>query len=255
MRHDTIDRSIENQNEINTQEYQLLHQKAIIEALIFSSPEPISPKEIAEAAGLASGSIDKIVDELNADYSGSGRSFRIEEIGNGYKMFTLPDYHSYICRAGNKEKKLSLSNAALETLAIIAYKQPVTKIEIERIRGVDCDGVLRNLMARELVRIDGRAVSPGKPLLYTTSEFFLEFFGLSSIDNLPPLPSAEEPIEKLPSLKLIRPAEVSSESDEILLENVDELYGSVDSELSTGADIEDEALQIAGTAEQTEFKE
>jgi segregation and condensation protein B len=223
--------------------------------LIFSAPEPIKANEIADASGLTAGSIDKVVDELNDDYTRSGRSFRIEEIGGGYRMFTLSDYYPYITKAGNKEKKLTLSNAALETLAIIAYKQPATKAEIERIRGVDCDGVLRNLMARELVRIDGRAVTPGKALLYTTSEYFLEFFGLSSIDDLPPLPSAEEPTEKLPSLKLIRPAEVGFEEDEEAFNNSDEIYGSVDSELSTGADVEDEELQIVGGAEQIDYKE
>lgn len=202
---------------IADQDFELAHQKGIIEALIFVAYEPIEPADLAKAANLAEKSVEKIVDELNNDYAASGRSFRIEEIGGGYRMFTLPEYHHYISRTIHKEKRLSLSQAALEALAVVAYKQPVTRMELERIRGVDCDGVLRNLTARGLIRIDGRSSAPGKPMLYSTTEYFLEFFGLSSIDDLPPLPPIDQLKDSLPKLKLVRKGE-SELSDEIQLD-------------------------------------
>lgn len=105
------------------------------------------------------------------------------------------------------ERTQRLSQAALESLAVIAYKQPVTRAEIERIRGVDCGGVLKNLMSKSLIIIDGRSTAPGNPILYRTSEYFLEFFGLPSLDQLPQLCEVEEHTESLPKLKLVKPGE------------------------------------------------
>ncbi|NLI14870.1 MAG: SMC-Scp complex subunit ScpB [candidate division Zixibacteria bacterium] len=212
-----INNITKNQDMIAGQTFELTHQKGIVEALIFAAYEPITSENLAKTTNLSMESIAEIINELNNDYAAGGRSFRIEEIGGGYRMFTLPEYHHYINRAIHKEKRLSLSQASLETLAIVAYKQPVTKLELERIRGVDCDGVLRNLIARGLIRIDGRSVAPGKPMLYSTTEYFLEFFGLSSIDDLPPLPSLEQFKENLPKLKLIRKGERDS-GDELQLD-------------------------------------
>jgi len=174
------------------------------------------------------------VAELNDDYSVSGRSFRIENVGGGFRMFTLPEYHQYIARANSQERRLSLTQASLETLAIICYKQPATKAEIEKIRGVDCDGVLRNLLARGLVRIDGRSSAPGKPLLYATTEYFLEFFGLGSIDELPPLPPLEQLKEKLPSLRLIRKGEYA--------ENAEALAANASAEQAKSSDDDPDSL-------------
>jgi segregation and condensation protein B len=209
-----IDTLAKNQEMVASGEFELAHQKGIVEALIFAAYEPIELAQLSETANLTEKSVEKVIAELNGDYSATGRSFRIEALGGGYRMFTLPEYHHFIVRAIHKEKKLSLSQASLEALAIVAYKQPATKVEIERIRGVDCDGVLRNLSARSLIRIDGRSNAPGKPLLYCTTEYFLEFFGLSSIDDLPPLPPIEQLKESLPKLKLIRKGEeVPEDSD------------------------------------------
>jgi len=209
----TIDTNAKNQEMIAAQGFELAHQKGIVEALIFAAYEPIQIGQLAETANLTESSIEKLIDELNDDYATTGRSFRIENVGGGFKMFTLPEYHHFINRANHREKRLSLTRASLETLAIVGYKQPVTKAEIERIRGVDCDGVLRNLTARGLIRIDGRSSAPGKPLLYSTAEYFLEFFGLSSIDDLPPLPPLEQLKESLPKLKLTKRGEGEQESD------------------------------------------
>jgi segregation and condensation protein B len=238
---------------IATQEFELAHQKGIIEALIFAAFEPIELGDLAKTANLTEESVETLIDELNDEYSGSGRCFRIEAIGGGYRMFTLPEYHHYINRAIHKEKRLSLSQASLEALAVVAYKQPVTKLEIERIRGVDCDGVLRNLAARSLIRIDGRSSAPGKPLLYSTTEYFIEFFGLSSIDDLPPLPPIEDLKESLPKLKLVKKGEEVPQED-LGLDNLELLKDQPDSEnrlaemelaeISAKSDLETEARPI-----------
>lgn len=197
-------------------------QRGIVEALIFSSVKPLSLQEISVAANLSPKSAEGIIDELNEEYTTTGRSFRIESVAGGYKMFTLPEYHPYISRANKREKELRLSTAALEVLAIIAYKQPVTKAEIERIRGVDSDGVIKNLAGKSLVEIEGKSPGPGKPLLYATTDYFLEFFGLPSLEHLPPLAEVSDVKEGLPKLKLIKKAqtdkgEVASADDTDML--------------------------------------
>jgi len=122
-------------------------------------------------------------------------------------MFTLPEFRSYINKANLVERTQRLTSAGLETLAVVAYKQPVTRAEIERIRGVDCGGVLKTLMSRNLVIIEGRSPAPGNPMLYKTSEYFLEFFGLPSLEHLPPLAEIEDHSTGLPSLRLVKPGE------------------------------------------------
>ncbi len=189
-------------------EFDLFNQKNIVEALIFAANEPLRDDIIARCAGISQATIEKVVNELNEEYSSTRRSFRIERINGGYRFYSLPEYHPYIQKAGEIDRKLHLSQASLETLAIIAYKQPITRAEIERIRGVDCDGVLRKLLARDLICIDGRSNGPGRPHLFVTTDYFLEFFGLPSLGHLPPLPPAEEAPPKLPVLKLLRQGEI-----------------------------------------------
>ena len=211
-------------------------QKGIVEALIFSSPKPLSLHEISVAANLSSKSAEDIIDELNEEYTTTNRSFRIENVAGGYKMFTLPEYHPYISRANKREKELRLSTAALEALAIIAYKQPVTKAEIERIRGVDCDGVIKNLVSKNLVKIEGRSPAPGKPLLYVTTDYFLEFFGLPSLEHLPPLAEVSDVKEEgLPKLRLIKKTQSDDEKVDSPDDN-DTLFGdlNIDEKIGEG---------------------
>jgi segregation and condensation protein B len=159
---------------------------------------------MAVVTNLSEKNIENIITELNKEYITTSHSFRIENIAGGYKMFTLPEYHPYITRVNGKEKALRLSAAGLEVLAVVAYKQPITKAEIERIRGVDCGGVIKNLASKSLVKIDGRSPAPGKPLLYATTDYFLEFFGLPSLEHLPPLAEVDEIKEGLPKLKFVK---------------------------------------------------
>lgn len=209
--------------------------------MIFASAEPVSLARLAKASKLNRATVENIISGLNEEYIRSRRSFRIEEVGGGYRMYTLPEYHSYINSANIIERTQRLSQAALEALAVIAYKQPLTRAEVERIRGVDCGGVLKNLMAKNLIEIDGRSMAPGKPILYRTSEYFLEFFGLPSLDHLPPLTEIEEHIEGLPKLKFVRGSEdePGGEDNE---DKIDTEFGALDYEDEFDIDRENSIL-------------
>lgn len=139
-------------------------------------------------SGNGSGPVVRIreaVDTLNEAYGRSGRSFRIERVAGGLQMLTLPEYAEDITRLRGARTQAKLSQAALETLAIIAYRQPILRADLESIRGVACGEVLRGLMERRLVRIAGRAEELGRPMLYGTTKEFLEVFGLATLEDLP----------------------------------------------------------------------
>jgi len=159
---------------------------AIIEALLFATDEPLSSKRIAEVIGdLAPGSVEEIVEGLNADYLREDRAFRIEPVAGGWRLVTRREFAEWVGRLFDPGSRPRLSQAALETLAIVAYKQPVTRAELESIRGVNVDAVLRTLVDRDLVTIAGREEGIGRPLLYRTTDHFLEYFGLPGLEALP----------------------------------------------------------------------
>lgn len=171
--------------------------KNIIEALLFVTSEPLKPREIREALGdndpLTDGRIRKIMDALRDDYSTQRRSFTVTEIAGGYRLQTLPMFGKWVSRLRSAPSRRRLSTPATETLAIIAYRQPITKAEIEAIRGVNIDGVLENLVDRELVEAKGRKMAVGKPFLYGTSKKFLEHFGLRNLKELPQIEELKRP--------------------------------------------------------------
>ena len=141
---------------------------------------------LAEALDLpASGPVKAAIDQLNATYEETGRSFRIEEVAGGYSVMTLPQFADVLLALKRGKNSSRLSPAALETLSIIAYKQPVLRADIEAIRGVACGETLRSLMERHLVKITGRAEEIGRPMLYGTTKQFLEVFGLANLKDLP----------------------------------------------------------------------
>jgi segregation and condensation protein B len=167
-------------------------QKRIVEALVLGAPEPVSARKIAEVVpGLEVEDVVGIISELGRDYEEMGRAFEIWEVAGGYQLRTRPEYASYL-RLLHREKPLRLSRAALETLAVIAYRQPVTRAEIEAVRGVEVDAVIRSLLDRQLVRIAGHREVPGRPMLYGTTKRFLEVFGLGELEDLPTLREIEE---------------------------------------------------------------
>jgi segregation and condensation protein B len=162
-------------------------QLSIAEALILASPEPIPLPRLASLIPSCKPALARaLVDELNAEYAKRGRAFEISEVAGGFQVRTLPAWASYV-QASQPERPLRLSQAALETLAVVAYRQPATRAEIEYVRGVDVGAVLRSLLERHLVRIAGHREVPGRPLLYATTRRFLEVFGLARIEDLPTL--------------------------------------------------------------------
>lgn len=166
---------------------------SIIEALILASPEPLPARRMAQVLEDATPSkVEQAVAELNQKYSEAESSFRIREIAGGYQFHILSDYIGYVEELFTRRRKMRLTRAALETVAIVAYRQPVTKTEIEHIRGVAADGVIQTLLEKNMITIVGRASTVGKPLQYGTTDEFLKFFGLASLEALPKMSEIEE---------------------------------------------------------------
>jgi len=171
--------------------------KQIVEALIFASDYPITVEKISEIVKIDNiDDIRKIINILNKEYRETGRSLEILQIGGGYRFFTLKKYYPYLKELFKSRRKPKLSRAALETLSIIAYKQPINRAVIESIRGVNIDGVIHTLLERRLITISGRGKGPGRPLLYSTTPEFLQYFGLNDISDLPNLKEISEIVDK-----------------------------------------------------------
>lgn len=182
---------------------------AAVEALIFASPEPLTAVQLARIVGCDKRRIPQAIESLNMRYIETARSFRIERFGDNYRFYTIPMYDKYIGRLADLPRPAKLSRAALEVLSIIAYRQPVVKSEIERIRGIDSDGVIRTLMEKGLIVVSGRSDAPGRPLLYKTTGEFLEFFGISDLSELPSPEIPEAKAESAGALTLLRQPEIS----------------------------------------------
>lgn len=166
--------------------------KAVLESLLYSGATPIPARRLMEIVGISKNALREGLNILRAEYAGPNRGIRLIEVAGGYQIRTIVEYAEYV-KALGRDKPVKLSRAALETLAIIAYRQPLTKIEIEAVRGVDVDGVLNSLLTRKLINVLGRKDVPGRPWIYGTSTQFLEIFNLGSIKDLPPLPEIHEP--------------------------------------------------------------
>lgn len=166
--------------------------KTIIEGLLFVSGEPLSLEKMAQAfeeEEIPPDRLARLVDDLINEYEEMGRAFVLRSVAGGFQFRTRPEISSYALRLMDKKSPARLSKAALETLAIIAYRQPVLRAEVEKIRGVDAGGMIKALLEKELVRVVGRKDLPGRPIAYGTTRKFLETFDLP---NLEALPSMEE---------------------------------------------------------------
>lgn len=164
----------------------------IVEAILFASDKPLSAGDIARvitgtelAPPIDDNDITTVIDQLNSELKEQGRAFTIQAQGGGYVFATQPDYHSWLEYFQHQNAKRKISPSAIETLAIIAYRQPVTKPEIDHIRGVDSGYVVRQLLEKQLIEVAGRYEGPGRALLYRTTPIFLQHFGINSIDELP----------------------------------------------------------------------
>jgi segregation and condensation protein B len=158
----------------------------LLEALLLSTHHPLTAGRLAELMELETTSpIRAAIKELNAGYEESNRAFRVDQVAGGYQILTLPEFGEHLKKLHQREIDAKLTKSALETLAIIAYKQPILRADIEAIRGVQCGETIRSLMEKRLVNIAGRAEVPGRPILYGTTKRFLEIFGLNSLKDLP----------------------------------------------------------------------
>lgn len=162
------------------------HGMAILEAILLASPEPLTTRRIAEVIGLDEKDAAILVADLIKAYQEPGRGLYVQEMAGGYVLATRPEFAEYVEKLLQPRAK-GLSHAALETLAIIAYRQPITKAEMEGIRGVKVDRSVETLMERQLIRDVGRKEAPGRPVLYGTTKEFLEYFGLKDLADLPTL--------------------------------------------------------------------
>jgi len=163
--------------------------KVVLEALLIASDQPVSAARLSAVLGrgVDTRKVRKLIDSLRGEYDAQGRAFQIEEIAEGYQVLTRPEYHDWVAelRRGRREERLTPS--AVETLAIVAFKQPVLRAEVDDIRGVHCGPILRALMEKNLIKIAGRKDVPGRPLLYGTTRRFLDVFGLKSLREMPAL--------------------------------------------------------------------
>jgi len=209
---------------------------SIIEALIFSSDEPISDNEIiraikgidGEEIEINSSDVHSVVEELNNKYKEQGNSFAIKKIANGFIFATTEINAKYVGFLSSEKSKRRLSQAALETLAIIAYKQPVTKPELEQIRGVNSDYILNTLLEKNLITITGRAETIGRPLLYGTTIEFLKYFGLYNLSDLPKPREIEE---------IMKDEDFIEQKNKIMMNSVEE---TLEKELESSEENNDE---------------
>ena len=166
--------------------------EAEVEALLFASHAPLSPGRIASLLNASSAApVRAAVASLNRQYARTGRSFRAESVAGGYRLLTLAEHDGLLDRLVRREAEAKLTAAQQETLAVIAYRQPVLRVGVEAVRGVGCGEMIRALMDKRLVKIAGRADLPGRPILYGTTKRFLEAFGLNTLADLPKPPSGD----------------------------------------------------------------
>lgn len=166
----------------------LPEKAAALEAVLFAGGDPIEPERLANAAGVEKGALAQLADELNSYYAKTGSALTVLKLAGSYQLATRPEFADNVKAAAESKKNIPLSPAAMEVLTIIAYNQPVTKGFVEHIRGVDSSGVVGSLVTRDLVEEAGRLDVPGRPIAYRTTANFLRCFGLSSLEELPPLP-------------------------------------------------------------------
>jgi segregation and condensation protein B len=158
----------------------------LIEALIFAAPEPVDETTLIEIIGnISKEQISSNIEELNRHYEETGRAFYIVKGGGGYRFATRVEFSQWVRKLVLGSGRMRLSRAALETLSFIAYRQPVTRSDIERVRGVETGGVLRMLLERKLIKVTGRGEGGGRALQYATTQEFLKYFGINSLDELP----------------------------------------------------------------------
>lgn len=190
--------------------------KRVIESLLFSSSEPVSLRKLKDILQsiypYSSSQVKELVQTLSEEYAAQNRAFQIEEIAKGFLLRTCADYHPYIQMLLKHSRPDKLSHAALEVLAIIAYRQPITRPQIDEIRGVDSSGIVHTLLDRQLIEQCGKLEVPGRPTLYTVTSHFLQHFGLKDRHELPKFPY-ERPVETIEDKNILE-EEVTETTDQ-----------------------------------------
>ncbi len=169
----------------------MLQAKAVVEAILFAMGDSVEVSKLADVTELTVKEVKTILAQMQEEYEQEGRGIYIMELEDSVQLCTKPDMYEYLIKIAKAPRKLTLTDSVLETLSIIAYKQPVTRLEIERIRGVSCDHALNKLLEYDLVTELGRLDAPGRPLLFGTTEQFLRCFGVKSIEDLPELSTVQ----------------------------------------------------------------
>lgn len=218
----------------------------IIESLILSSPEPLSARRMIDVVDdISAADIEEIVTALNEKYLATDSSFRIRKVAGGYQLYIIEDYAGYVEELHTRRRNARLTRSALETLAIIAYRQPVTKLDIEMIRGVASDSVLHTLLERKLITLSGRAQTIGRPLLYRTTDEFLKYFNLNAIEDLPKMTEIEELLSsREPDAQQTLPLDSRDENEPLAAENTDEMIPPAELEDAPDSDTEAEENNV-----------
>jgi len=236
----------------------------VVEALVFASDHALPIKEIINVLdGASEKDVQAAVEQLNREYEETERSFFIRNQSGGLRFVTRPDYHPYLKSLFRGRRKARLSRAALETLSIVAYKQPVSRPIVEAIRGVNIDGVITTLLERRMVTIAGRSDGPGRPLLYKTTDDFLEYFGIKDLQDLPNLREIKdlfqdgEVFKNLPDEVVAEATEYikEAEAEEFVAEEetlADDSEESLDDEVDEADIAEDSPIEDADTDDASE---
>lgn len=186
---DSFDEESDESEQAANEEEGLIRRRRLLkqtEALLLASSEPLTEVAFVNAVGKrAKGKLAEVVEELNAEYLEHDRAFEVLRVADGYLLFTRPEHGELLRRFLADKARTRLSRAALESLAVIAFRGPVTRVDVDEIRGVDSGGVLRNLLDRRLIRVKGRADIAGRPLLYEITDEFLKYFGITGVSDLP----------------------------------------------------------------------
>jgi segregation and condensation protein B len=184
-----------------------------LEALLVVAIEPVTAEELADIIEQDVGDVRNVLRALKEEYANYRRGFRLAELASGWVLQSSPDVAQWVTKFANRDVSHRMSSAALETLAIIAYRQPISRTQITALRGVNVDGVSRLLEQRGYIEEKGRADGPGQPILYGTTELFLDRMGLSSLDGLPPIEQFMPPVETAQALAAEMAGEISLESE------------------------------------------
>jgi len=191
------------------------NRRAVVEALLFASSKPLAIEILSEASGIDKAGLNEVLGALQEEFSYDSRGFTLEEVAGGYQLRSDPRFSTQIGKLFAARIRRRMTRSSLESLSIIAYRQPVTRAEIEQIRGVDSGAVLKTLLSLSMIRILGRKEAPGRPILYGTTRDFLEYFGLRDIESLPTLEEVTELLEEAdteePGARSREPGEIPSQ--------------------------------------------